>query len=476
MRPGFALLWLLFPLALGCEKESAIPIRGTSMLQAFYGGTRLERCPTCLFEGPVPDDGLRMCVNCGWIFERAASDDPNSGGKIRTDFVILDRHAEPKVGDVVAARFPGTRDFVVKRVAATPGDVLEYRKGKYFLNGRRVVRPLKTLEEQLILTHDDRFRPFGVSRWASSGAAGALRPTLGGWEISLDPDESASLVYHHAQGRRLPDGQGGLKTTFAPSPVVNHRFENGTQMRADWTHAADEFFLSFHVEHLEGSGAVLVLIPAGNEIGAFCFLLDNRKSPNGGNLRSFPLKNMDKNGKFRVAEYCLGTKLPIVSEGVKISTMDGVLRVWRGDKLLEEAPLRVDGELAPLETQAELSETEEEKLTKMRDATNVAEIHFLGEIRGRISALALWRGEYYGNFLANSNYFSHFDEKVLAFLPTSGYYLIGDNFLLSDDSRRRGAVPKENILGVVRKVHVKHESSLPLERRNRPSYLRYVHE
>lgn len=61
------------------------------------------------------------------------------------EYYLLNRLAyffkAPARGDVVVLRDPGHSDFAVKRIIAKPGDWLNLRDGKVFLNGRRLVEP-----------------------------------------------------------------------------------------------------------------------------------------------------------------------------------------------------------------------------------------------------------------------------------------------------------------------------------------------
>jgi len=61
------------------------------------------------------------------------------------EYYFLNRLAyffkSPARGDLVVIRDPGHDDFAVKRIIAKPGDWLNLKDGKVYLNGRRLVEP-----------------------------------------------------------------------------------------------------------------------------------------------------------------------------------------------------------------------------------------------------------------------------------------------------------------------------------------------
>lgn len=61
------------------------------------------------------------------------------------EYYILNRLAyfftAPARGDLVVIRDPGHNDFAIKRIIAKPGDWLNLKDGKVYLNGRRLVEP-----------------------------------------------------------------------------------------------------------------------------------------------------------------------------------------------------------------------------------------------------------------------------------------------------------------------------------------------
>jgi signal peptidase I len=50
-------------------------------------------------------------------------------------------HSEPQRGDVVAIRFAGESILLMKRVVGLPGETVEFRGGKVFINGKKLEEP-----------------------------------------------------------------------------------------------------------------------------------------------------------------------------------------------------------------------------------------------------------------------------------------------------------------------------------------------
>jgi signal peptidase I len=65
----------------------------------------------------------------------------------------------PKRGDLVVLRDPGHNDLAVKRIVALPGERLEIKQGKVFVNGRRFVEIYLPANTQTLLpaAHESSF-------------------------------------------------------------------------------------------------------------------------------------------------------------------------------------------------------------------------------------------------------------------------------------------------------------------------------
>ena len=74
------------------------------------------------------------------------------GDRVLVNRVVY-RLRDPQRGDVLVFRFPKDRSVVfIKRVVGVPGDVLQVRDGRLYVNGERVARALRA-------PHGRRARP-----------------------------------------------------------------------------------------------------------------------------------------------------------------------------------------------------------------------------------------------------------------------------------------------------------------------------
>ena len=92
-----------------------------------------------------------LCVGSHFVFSRFVITPVIIQGRSMTptlldgEYYFLNRLAyffkSPARGDLVVIRDPGHDDFAVKRIIAKPGDWLNLRNGKVYLNGRRLNEP-----------------------------------------------------------------------------------------------------------------------------------------------------------------------------------------------------------------------------------------------------------------------------------------------------------------------------------------------
>ena len=184
------------------------------MAPALVGAHHRITCGDCGFvlrcdATNVPASGLAVCPNCGYRSNELTAANLQPGEQVLIDrWKLLGR--EPRRGEVVAARQPGSPDgLVVKRIAALPGERLEIRGGDLFVNGEIVRKSLPELRAVRVLVHDNAFQPLATqglpprwqpatpdSRWQRQGLAYQAAPSLPGKE-----DETLDWIeYHHWHG------------------------------------------------------------------------------------------------------------------------------------------------------------------------------------------------------------------------------------------------------------------------------------
>ncbi|MDO4573878.1 MAG: S26 family signal peptidase [Planctomycetia bacterium] len=382
MRGAISLFLAALFLA-GCSREERYRVEGDSMLPGLRGETRECVCPYCGYAGWVSARERGVCANCLGVIPDALLAD---GRVVPGEMVTVVACSGYNYDDVVVV-LPDGKTPCVKRVVGCPGDRVAIRDGKIFVNGRRWVRTLSQWERERILVHDDGFRPEGVSRWVSDDG---WRATEKGWTTS---ERSATLAYHHAEGRletRFVEGEKTTSNVFYPSPVTNRLAGNGTAMRSEWTFPVSEFQLIFSVEKVSGTGRLEIFLPMGEEWGCF----------------AIPAKE---------GEYLF-------------STLDGIPRAGEAVSVGREPILESGSPEFPL-----------------------PKIKWTGEGTVQITRITLFRGEFWLPDRRNSRNFSNFSQKTLAKEGDPGYYLVGDNSLRSEDSRRWGRVPAARIRGLVRR-------------------------
>ncbi|MDO5113823.1 MAG: S26 family signal peptidase [Planctomycetia bacterium] len=430
MKTGFWGWCLLGGILLaGCETR--FRVEGDSMLPTFLGGSVLETCPKCGYTSPGRPSGTFVCANCRWLVREKERGNLAEKEPVY-DEVVLRKGKKPQRDDcVLVVSDEGT--LAVKRVLGLPGETVEIREGKVWIDGKRPIRPLEKWEENRILVHDDRFRPGGISRWLATGKGDCLPE---GWHVETrDFSAPAWLTYHHAEGSFLggeKDVPNSTGESFVPAAMTNLRSENGPQMRDAWIHTVDELQLTFRLSAEISEGVVMVRLPLGETVHTFWLLsrptvlarLPKESFPTGswsvyeGNFPS------EENSEER-------------SDDWVFSTLDGVPRVWRNRQLLSEYPTESLEEYC---ANIHMPPWEEENRS--------VRVGFQGIGTVKWEQMTLFRGEYWLFYPPYFDKMPKLEGKTLAKEGENGYYLIGDNCLVSRDSRLWGTIPPEQIRGV----------------------------
>ena len=353
------LMGILWP-----DAEDAFLVEGDSMLPHFSGGAFCETCPTCGFRGLFPQEGAGVCPNCGWITSEKERWTEMFAKKVQRvqQFDTLRPVAGPWQRDDCVCFTGQDGETYLKRIAALPGEMLELRDGKRFINGQRPVRELEKLRQTGILVHDDRFPPNGISRWKQTAAA--------------------EWIYEHENGR-LTAENSIVRCLLTPAPITNALSQNGTQMRSDQTFVMRELTLDVEIHYHAGDGLLQVELPSDEGTTRF-------------SLTASQLRE--------TADWTFTTR-------------DGVPRVWRNDKPIA-CPCQTEKQASP------------------------PRIRLTGTLDVETADKILTRDEY---ILVRNNH--------LPPILCTGFFFLGDNTLVSRDSRFWGPVsltPGEGAHKVIR--------------------------
>jgi len=165
-----------------------------------------------------PQAGIAVCPNCG---HQQQVEQPLQPGDLLRIWPV-DRNWAPARGDLVVLNMPQQPGILaVKRVAALPGEALAFESGDLLLNGRRLQKDLRQLQEIAIPVYSDAARS-RMPRWKT---APGWAQTPGGYHFApaaakagrnspAAPGEFAWLSYRHLRCYRSPSPR-------QPSPVTD---------------------------------------------------------------------------------------------------------------------------------------------------------------------------------------------------------------------------------------------------------------
>ncbi|MDO4551641.1 MAG: S26 family signal peptidase [Planctomycetia bacterium] len=469
------------------------------MSPALKGNLLSVPCPQCS-EQMFFSDLTGVCRNCRWIkFQNPKWLKENNLRFSDTNVIFVDRSRKtPRFGEIILVTpeslHKNTEKLVAKRVWGLPGEKIKIQNGMVYINGFRPVRSLELLEEMRILVHNDTYRPMNdekkaVSRWKGTGKwyAGT---EIGRWicdgseffekNLLAKTSINSVLTYHHAEARVITENsEKTARVKFCPARITNQRAENGTQMRTAWIHPAEEFMLSFRLHTLQNLDFIAVSLPRKKNLffpdqNLFPFsLMENFSFLNEKNnveIFYFALNPQAFQGKSKAPHehFYVLSSIKKTADGfclaepseLLISTMDGLPRTWENKKLLQELNIPA---FIPFQNLAHFtfknpfflkSQKKPKKISvfgflpasiSWGKAKNTSKIAFVGKNKLEISKIILYRNEY---FFKNAVQFSS-TQKIHDRAPSDGYFLLGDNSYISEDSRAWGRISQDKIYGTL---------------------------
>lgn len=191
----------------GCSSQRELPavIVGSSMAPTLLGEHWEIHCEDCQF--PVRfdlppstrDSDLIVCPNCSFLqsFAKQNSRQPAQNVSVQPT-TSLDRW------DLIAFRIPGGKQMGIKRIVGLPGETIEFRGGKIFVEGQLQKKTWLQQRQMRILVHDSTFVPLSLT---------PLR-----WE-PLNPQDSTA--WELISGQWTFRGPTETLSTNEPKPVRN---------------------------------------------------------------------------------------------------------------------------------------------------------------------------------------------------------------------------------------------------------------
>ena len=380
----------------------------------------------------APSPSRAVCPNCGYAADFSSSID------LPGDRLLVDRAAfsirPPRRWEIVAFRHPQQADvMLVKRVVGLPGETVEIRDGDVFINGKILRKNLAEQHALAVLVHDAGCKPTRQPtpppRWRAEPAElgkdikTAWRQDDTGFSHPADAKTATVdwLVYHHE--RRLPDGSGGV----CPTPVTDiSGYNQSRPRREEDVHAVRDLLLSLRLVEISGSGAFCIRASDGGDSFEARLQFDSK------NLRQFRWL-IHRNGK-KIADsmepWTISADAAKNGLTVEASLVDRQFLLAVEGQTLAAIPYERP-EPSPLPPAAPLALGLERLGAVVRDLRVYRDVYYMPAATG--SAKNDPRSGYCHTTLRNDEFF-----------------VLGDNSILSDDSRTfagRGAIDSNLLIG-----------------------------
>ncbi len=376
-------------------------------------------------DADVPAPGRwRVCPHCGGLTENTSP-----LAIVEGDRVLLLRSAfcwrRPRRWEIVVFRDPGRpRRLAVKRVVGLPGESVQLRHGDVYVNGEIQRKDLDTQREMAVLVHDasskgskqgvvaPRWYPeVAHSRWTRSEDGfhhpGSRRPRSSEPPAAQKSKEPVDwLVYHHR--RRVGD-------SVVAGPVMDElSYNQWRTRRSDQTRPVGDLLLRFRLAEISGDGRLVVRATEGKDhLAAW---IEPKTGVCGLRL-----------GGQMVERGSAPASRPISETDVTFSLVDRQVVLAFGDRVALRCPLR------PLDPSWRPSAC---PLAIGSDGLGLT-----------LSDVQVYRDVYYARPLG---VFARWGCDRPVTLGPREYFVLGDNSLISEDSRSwpTGAgVPEEWLIG-----------------------------
>jgi signal peptidase I len=425
--------WLVAGIAVPCR------VVGGSMAETLLGEHRNVVCADCGRPFVVGVDRaaaappLAICPNCGC----AAGDFPPSID-LPGDRLLVDREIfsirPPRRWEIVAFRHPQQADAVlVKRVVGLPGETVEIRDGDVFINGKILRKNLAEQHAVAVLIYDAGCQPTRnptpPPRWrarreeSKTNIKTAWRQIDGVFSHKTDAKAAAIdwLAYHH--GRRLPDESGGV----CPTPVTDvGGYNQSRPRREEDVHVVRDLLLSLRLTEISGDGAFCIRATDGADTFEAQLQFD------GENSRRFRWL-IRRNGQQ-------------IADSIEPRTVSAAAAK---NGLTVEASLVDRQFLLAVEGQTLAAFPYERSKPPLVPPTVPLAVG-IERLGATVRELRVYRDVYYTPAMAETAEKSSRVGGVTQTLLEGEYFVLGDNSVISDDSRTfagRGAIDSNLLIG-----------------------------
>ena len=386
------------------------------MAPALLGRHYRVACHECQFEFTcdginIPADRQTVCPNCGF-----AKNELKPAQFVAADRVSILSTKEPQRWDIVAVSLgkqsEGSRQNIVKRVVALPGERMEFDEGDILIDGEVVSKPLEIQRKMRIPVFDSDYRTPEDPELSRRLLRLTSPPGSGAGSPSSAPSESLSAVVDSTEKVRFQPITGyRSKEAGEPAPAIKDFYAYNQDLSRK-LYVMDELFVQYDLL-AEPEVALTIQVP-GRCASAVTL-----------NIESVDLVQYFK-GQTRHQSFQMPPRQGIGLK-IEISNFDGRLYLVVNDCEIFDV----------------------EALTGERDEGEGSNSQLELEIFGgpcRLNRLQVWRDIY---FFDGGRY--HFSQADLPRAGDAEYFLLGDNVPVSTDSRHwsEPGVNRKQILGVV---------------------------